>query len=364
MRMVGESMEFKDYYKILGVDRNADEKEIKRAYRRLARKYHPDLNPGDREAEKKFKEINEAYEVLSDPEKRKRYDELGAAWNTYGQQNTEQFWQDFYRKYAGSGREYYTTGEAQAEWGNFEDFSDFFKILFGDIFSSGRPSGGFRVHRAYRDSSFEGRSQKKTPPSEPTHEIEISLEEAYRGTTRNIKIAFDEICSACSGTGKSSSFGTCSFCNGEGVTRKSKTVNVTIPPGLDDGSKLRIPGVAGGRDLYLRVKIRPHPVFRKEDSNLILDLPVTLYEALLGAEVEIPILDGKKVKLKIPPETQNGALLRLKGLGFVDPKTKERGDLLVRVQVVLPRQLSAREKELFKELASLRHENPRLNMVS
>jgi len=359
-------MEFKDYYKILGVDRNADEKEIKRAYRRLARKYHPDLNPGDKEAEKKFKEINEAYEVLSDPEKRKRYDELGAAWNAYGQQNTEQFWQDFYRKYGASGQRYYTAGEAQAEWGGFEDFSDFFKILFGDIFSSERPSGrGFRVYRTYRSSPFaEHTIKKETPTSEPTHEVEITLEEVYRGTTRNIKVAFDEICSACSGTGKSGNFGVCSSCNGEGVIRKSKTVNVTIPPGLDDGSKLRIPGVAGGRDLYLRIKIKPHPIFRKEGSNLSLDLPVTLYEALLGAEIEIPLLDGKKVKLKIPPETQNGTVLRLRGLGFVDPKTKEKGDLLVKVQVVLPRQLSAKEKELFRELATLRHENPRLNLVS
>lgn len=350
-------MEFKDYYAILGVPRNADEKEIKKAYRRLARKYHPDLNPGDKEAERKFKEINEAYEVLSDPEKRKRYDELGAAWATYGQRDTEAFWQDFYRRYGPSARTYSSPFESDFEFG---DFSDFFKMFFGDLLGDRARSRRATTFR------FSGSPEGFTATEERqdvVQEVEISFEESFHGTSRNIRVGYEEICSSCGGTGRERSGARCAFCGGEGVQKKSKTVSVNIPPGVSDGTKLRVPKVVAGKDLYLQVRVRPHAFFRREGDDVLLDLPVTFPEIALGTEVEVPTLTGK-VRMRIPPETQNGTVFRLRGLGFPKRDDHGRGDQLVKVQVVVPQGLTEREKELLRELAALRKDNPRRHLLS
>jgi len=348
-------MEFKDYYQILGLSRNVDEKEIKKTYRRLARKYHPDLNPGNQEAEKRFKEINEAYEVLGDGEKRKRYDELGSAWNSYGQRDTEQFWKDYYTKY-GSGK----TPNQQTYSSDFEsgDFSDFFRTFFGDLLRGSRT----RTHTT-RFRSQENDVWGKPPIGEiereiQFHPIEISFLESVHGTRKNFRVEFEEKCPQCDGADSS-----CPTCHGRGLIKRKKSVDVNVPPGTQDGGKLRVPGVLGGRDLYLVVKVQPHPFFRKENNQILLDLPVTIYEALLGTEIEVPTLIGK-VKMKIPPETQNGMTFRLRGLGVTNQKNGEKGDQLVKIQIVIPLHLNDKEKQYFHDLSQMRKENPRSHMLT
>lgn len=352
-------MEFKDYYQILGVGRNATEKEIKRAYRKLARQYHPDLNPGNKEAERKFKEINEAYEVLSDPEKKRRYDELGAAWNSYGRQNTEEFWRNFSKKY-GSSDQYTTTFGPDFDIGGF---SDFFKVFFGDLWQG---TGAFRTTRRASPFGFSkemGKDATRKVSREEYTEIEVSFEESFLGTNRHVRVEYGEICANCGGTGKSDLGERCKVCRGEGVKKHSKAINVHIPPGVHDGTKLRIPGMVGGKDFYLLVKVKPHPFFRREGDNVLLEVPLTVAEAALGTEIEIPTLVGR-IKMRVPSETQNGTVFRLRGLGFPKLKGEGKGDQLVKVQIVVPKGLTEREKKLLKELYSLRKENPRQHLLS
>jgi len=319
----------KDYYRILGISKNAEGKEIKQAYRRLARKYHPDLNPGDKSAEAKFKEINEAYEVLSDSDKRQKYDRFGDQW-----QHAEQFAK---------------SGQGGARWDFSESGATFTHGDLGSIFNDifGDSSAGFRT--AYRRQ----RSQDVDYP------VEVSLEEAYHGGKRTIQLQSEEPCGACGGTGRVGNR-ICTICNGSGGTVKLRRLEVKIPPGVRDGSRIRIAGQGktvysgGGRaDLYLVIKVLPHQLFQRQGDDLYTEAPVPLTMAMLGGEVRMPTLDGKLV-LKIPPETQNGKVFRLAGKGMPRLDDTKYGDMFARVKVVLPVNLSQQERKLFEQLQSFR----------
>jgi curved DNA-binding protein len=286
----------KDYYKILGVSRSATERELKQAYRRLARQHHPDVNPGDKSAEEKFKQINEAYEVLSDKDDRRKYDKYGDQW-----QYAEQF--EKARQQQAQGRDF-SQGSRRVYYGEGD-----FGSLFDDLLR------GFGAGR--------GQAQPRQAQS-LEHPVEVTLEEAYRGTTRTL-----------------------SFADG-------KRLEVKVPAGVRTGSRVRLAGKgARGGDLYLIVTVKPHPTFERRGDDLYVGVSVPLAVAMLGGEVQVPNLKGK-VALKIPPETQNGRTFRLAGQGMPHLGKSSRGDLMARVRVVLPDKLSSEEKELFKKLGELR----------
>lgn len=324
----------KDYYEILGVPRNASEKEIKQAYRRLARKYHPDVNPGDKAAEERFKEINRAYEVLSDPEKRRLYDRYGENWE---------------RVQAGAhvGAQQGRARTGSTTWTQTEDlFSSFggFSDLLGSIFG---------------DEGLWGRRTRTRRARPAEMNIEVSLEEAFTGTSRVLELTDHVPCERCRGQGVVG-VSTCPVCRGEGTVPRPRRVEVRIPPGVDNGSRIRFAGLgsengAGQRgDLYVTVTVRPDPRFRREGANLHTEVSVPLLTALLGGEVLVPTLKSR-VALTIPPETQNGQTFRLAGLGMPhlnDPN--RRGDLYVTVRVVLPTGLSAQERDLLKRWREIR----------
>ena len=325
----------KDYYSILGVNRNATEREIKQTYRRLARKYHPDVNPGDKSAEAKFKEINEAYEVLSDKEKRQKYDQFGDQWQ-YADQFTKArgqqtpFW-DFSQA-DGASRFHFSEGDTSS--------------LFDDLLR------GFGTKTSYRRAQTR-RGQDIDYP------VEVTLEEAYHGTTRILSLGFEEPCSVCQGTGQIQNV-PCSACRGSGMVPRVKRLEVKIPPGVKNGSRVRFAGKGGAGyrggksgDLYLIVSVKPHQLFERRGDNLYVEVVVPLTVAVLGGEVQVSTLQGK-LALKIPPETQNGRSFRLTGQGMPHLGNSSHGDLLAKVKVVLPTKLSAKEKELFKQLGELR----------
>ncbi|ANE51627.1 DnaJ C-terminal domain-containing protein [Flavisolibacter tropicus] len=298
-------MEFVDYYQILGVGKNASTDDIKKAYRKLARKHHPDLNPNDQEAHKRFQQINEANEVLSDPEKRKKYDQYGKDW-----QHAEQFEQARQQQqYAGGGRGF--------QGGSYEgfgggDFSEFFESMFG----SGGARGRSRQTR-FRGQDFEA-------------ELHLSLREAYTTHQRTLTI------------------------NG-------KQIRITIPAGVENGQRIRLKGhgeqgVNGGPagDLYITFQINDDPVFKRSGSDLFATIDLDLYTAVLGGEATIDTLSGK-IKLKVAPETQNGTKVRLKGKGFpVYKQEGQHGSLYITYQIKIPTGLSERERELFTELSKLK----------
>jgi len=306
-------MEYKDYYKILGVDRGAEEKEIKKAYRKLARQHHPDVNPGDKAAEERFKDINEAYEVLSDPEKRRKYYQLGSSWQQWQRTDGDPSRFDWSQWSSGA-----QPGGVRVEYADLgdlgdlfrgRDFSDFFQSIFGGM---GAPQARPR------------RGQDYTQP------VEITLEEAFQGTARMIQ-------------------------------KDGRRLEVKIPPGVRTGSKVRVagegsPGIAGGTsgDLYLEVNVLPHSVFEREGDDLRCEVLVNLYTTVLGGEIKVPTLSGEVI-LAIPPETQGGRTFRLRGKGMPNLRNpKKHGDLYARLRIQTPRKLTQREKELFRELASLR----------
>src|SRR5919108_660352 len=277
-------MEFKDYYATLGLSKTASDKEIKQAYRKLARKHHPDVNPGDKVAEAKFKDINEAYEVLGDPAKRKKYDELGANWRAYEQAEAAganpfagQWNVNFGGGPGGGGFRTMTQEEMEELFGNQNPFSDFFTTFFGGGMAD---EPGPRRGRTARPRQRAGRDVE--------HEIELTLEDAYHGATRRLALKHDG---------------------------HARTVDVRIPPGVGDGSRVRVAGEgehgSGGAtsgDLFLRVRLAPHPVFERKGRDLYVKVPVPITTAVLGGEAEVPTLAGKTVRLRIPSLTQNGQM--------------------------------------------------------
>jgi len=333
-------MEYKDYYKTLGVEKKASADDIKKAYRRLARKYHPDVNPGDKAAEARFKEINEAYEVLSDPDKRKQYDTLGPNWQEqFGFGGTRP--RTSTRTYSSQG------GGIPYDFADPTGFSDFFETLFG--------RRGSTTTRQRTSTSARGRKGEDIE-----HPIDITLREAYTGTSRALRMTTPEPCPACGGTGLINSK-ICTVCGGSGMQERSHQIEVKIPAGVDTGSRVRIagegqPGTGGEPrgDLYIVVTVKPDPQFERKGDDLTVDVPVPLTTAVLGGEVPVPTLDGKRLLLTIPPETQNGKIFRLANKGMPRLRGSGSGNLLARVQVVLPLKLSAQEKRLFEELARAR----------
>jgi curved DNA-binding protein len=310
-------MEYKDYYKILGVDKNADEQEIKKAYRKLARQHHPDMNPGNKQAEARFKEINEANEVLGDPEKRQKYDRLGSNWQAFersGQDPSGFDWSQWMAGGPGGAR-------TRVEYGDLNDlfgqggFSEFFQSIFGAA------------------SGQAGRGQQTRPMRgrDAEYPVEIMLEEAFQGAQRILSI-------------------------------DGRRIEVRIPAGVRTGSRVRVAGEGGSGmsggpagDLFLAVQVQPHSMFERDGDDLQCEIPVSLTTAVLGGEVTVPTLTGK-ASLRIPAGTQPSQTFRLRGQGMPhlrDPQ--KRGNLLVKVQVRLPKQLTERERQLFQELATLEH---------
>jgi curved DNA-binding protein len=319
------AVEFKDYYATLGVPKTATDKEMKAAYRKLARKHHPDVNPGDPSAETKFKELNEAYEVLGDPEKRRKYDELGANWKQYEQQGAGGYGPfgggggGAWNVNMGGGRPM-TQEEMEEMFGGGaggDPFSDFFNTFFG-----GGGSGGDQ-RRTHRPRHRKGRDLEQ--------EVDLTLEEAFAGTTRRVAIK---------------------------LAGDTRTVDVRIPAGVKDGARVRSAGqgesgAQGGAsgDLFLRVRVLPHQAFERRGQDLHTKVAVPVATAALGGEVAVPTVSGSTLRLKIPELTQNGQVFRLRGHGMPTiGKTDERGDLYATVEIAMPKTLSEQERKLWEEL--------------
>ncbi|MFS8890056.1 DnaJ C-terminal domain-containing protein [Synechococcus sp. R55.2] len=314
---------FKDYYKILGVSKTATADEVKQAYRRLARKYHPDVNPNDKAAEEKFKDINEAYEVLSDPSKRRQYDQFGQYYQQGGFRSSRDAYtyssSPFSQDFGGSG-----FGGSGVDFSQFDDFQDFIDQLLGRV----------RSQTTDRSSGFSGSSGNTSYDAEAT--IQISIPEAFEGGKRRLRVGGDRV------------------------------LEVNIPPGITPGKRIRLRGQGhpnpngGAGDLYLKIELKDHPFYRLEGFDVYCDLPISPSEAVLGAQVEVPTLDGV-VKLRIPPGMQPGRKLRLAERGF--PKGNgERGDFYVVVQIHLPTQISEEERELYERLQRVQSYDPRATL--
>ncbi len=349
----------RDYYEVLGLSRGASEEELKKAYRRLAIQFHPDRNPGNKEAEERFKELNEAYQVLSDPERRAQYDRFGHA--------------------------AFQNAHGQGPFGGFDfsqGFEEVFSDIFGDFFGTGR-----------------GRARSRTRRGDDLrYDLEIEFEEAARGSEKTINFQRLTQCDQCNGSrARGGSTGvrqcpncrgtgqvrtqqgffsistTCGQCRGEGMIisdpcpkcqgqgriRKQESLSVKIPPGVDNGSRLKLrgEGEAGyssgpAGDLYVVIHVKEHDLFVRQDNDIVIEVPISFPQASLGCEIDVPTLEGK-VKLKIPSGTQSGKVLRLKGKGIVDLHGYGRGDQLIRVVVETPRSLTARQRELLEEFAKL-----------
>src|SRR5438552_6876653 len=374
-----------DYYDLLGVQRKATAKEIRAAFRKLARKYHPDLNPGDKASEDKFKQLQEAYDVLSDPKKRQMYDQYG-----------------FYSENVPTGDYGTSTGGGDHDV-NF-DFNGF------DFSSSGAAGGG----ASFRDlfsQFFGGRGrgagieEEAEPGSALEYKLEIDFWDAVRGGVKKLQITRMDTCETCHGTGAVGSPQTCSTCNGtgtiqqaagkmrfnvpctrcggtgklrtackncggEGRVRRTETIDVRIPAGVATGGRVRVPGKgnagtmgAPSGDLYLLVEVRPHPFFERRGNDLFTKVPVTVSEATLGAKVEVPTIDGRSL-VRIPPATNSGSTLRLREKGVPSARNGARGDQYVEIQVVVPPPTDERVRNLMKELESVAPGDPRKDLFS
>ena len=353
-----------DYYDVLGINKNASSEEIKSAYRKLAVKYHPDKNPGDKSAEDKFKQASEAYGILSDKSKRENYDNFGhAAFENNG-------------------------GQQGGGFGGFSgaDFSDIFEDFFGDF-------GGGRSSRGRRNSNNRG--------SDLRYDLSITLEEAYSGKKQNIQFSSTDKCTICKGSGSKPGYSAdrCSYCGGNGKIRSnqgfftvqqtcpqcsgsgeeitnpcndcggsgnkqiSKKISVTIPKGVDDGTRIRLAGkgesgTRGGAsgDLYLFINIKSHDLFKRSDVNLFFEFPISIADAALGTTIEIPTIDGKKAKIKIPDGTQDGKQFRLKGKGMPFMRRGDYGDLYVQVKTEVPVYLNKEQKDLLERFRKIENE--------
>jgi molecular chaperone DnaJ len=349
----------RDYYEVLGVARGASDDDLKKAYRRLAIQLHPDRNPGNKQAEERFKEVNEAYQVLSDPERRSQYDRFG------------------HSAFQGP--------QGQGPFGGFDfsqGFEEVFSDIFGDFFGTGRGRARSRSRRG----------------DDLRYDLEVEFEEAARGTEKVVRFQRLTLCEACNGTrARGGSTGarqcpncrgtgqvrtqqgffsistTCNQCRGEGTIisdpcpkcqgqgrlRKQESLSVRIPPGVDNGSRLKLrgegeAGYGGGTpgDLYVIIHVKEHSLFVRQENHIVIEVPISFPQAALGCEIEVPTLEGK-VNLKVPSGTQSGKVLRLKGKGIIDLHGYGRGDQLIRVVVETPRSLTARQRELLEEFAKL-----------
>lgn len=356
----------KDYYKTLEVSKNASQEEIKKAYRKLARKFHPDLNPGDKTVENKFKEINEAYEVLNDPKKRAEYDQFGSS--PFGA--------------GGPGFEGYRVYD-------FRDTFDFGS--FGDIFSDILGTRGTPEAAHARGPDL-------------VMSLDLSLEDAFTGVTKPITFNREVTCSSCNGSGAESSqvcnickgkgsigtsrgffrmsqpctvcrgtgrkiIKTCSKCGGRGKNLKTETLKVKIPRGADTGSRVRLrgkggAGVGGGPagDLIINITVKTHSIFKRKGDDIYLDLPVTFSEVALGAKIEVPTINGLAA-MTVPPGTQGGQTFKLSGKGMPSPKTGMRGNQYVNIKVVIPRDLDSKAKDVINEVRGLYKEDPRKGLL-
>lgn len=342
-----------DYYAVLGVKRDASDDEIKKAYRKSARKFHPDLNPGDKSAEERFKRLQEAYEVLSNPEDRKLYDQYGQNWRAVkaGAGAPPSGWE-------GTGSSAPRGGPRPGEAAGGFDFSDF---DFGGFNPAGR--GGFDIFEEIFSRGGGGRAARSSRGRDVEAELELSLEEAHRGGRRTLQMQVAEVCPTCNGAGVHDRK-TCETCGGAGQVVKPKTIEVNIPAGVRDRSTVRLAGHGGAGnngnepgDLYLHIRLRPHPLFRVNGDDLEVELPIAPWEATLGAKVEAPTIDGK-VEVTVPSGTNTGQRLRLRGQGL-NKRKGGRGDEYVRVKIVVPKELSAEERRLYEELQRTSRFDPR-----
>lgn len=351
------TVQFKDYYQTLGVDRSADEKAIRTAYRKLVRKLHPDVNRNDPNAEDKIKDVNEAYEVLSDAEKRRMYDRFGADWQRYrdagfnadspefsGQGGTPEDFGEWFAGQAGQGGNFQTRVEF-GDGARSGRFSDFFDLLFGGGQEHARGAGA--VPRPQRGQDIEV-------------DAKITLHEAFTGTTRRLTVAAPAICPTCHGSGIVRG-AMCPTCDGTGEVQNRRTIEVNIPKGVQTRSRVRVAGQGGAGanggpngDVYLRIEVAPDSRFERNGAELRTTVEVPLYTAILGGEVIVPTIDSR-VALSIPKETQSGRRFRLRGKGMPKlGKPDERGDLVVTTEIVVPQHLSDKERSLFEQLRDLR----------
>jgi molecular chaperone DnaJ len=379
---MGSSKVYKDYYAVLGVGKNATQKEIKDAYRKLARKYHPDTNKGDKETEEKFKEVGEAYEILKDVKKRKEYDEMGQYFGGFNPGAGAGDWQNF----KGAGGQPGSGFSGFSGGATFGDMGDIF-----DLFGS-----GFKSQQGQQ-------TKTRTKGEDILYNAHITFDEALHGKTVELLINREETCGSCGGSGAAPGSGrvTCKVCSGSGYVsdnqgvfgitrvcpgcggrgstpeklcptckgsghiRRSKPESIKLPPGVSDGSKIkfRSKGQAsynGGLpgDLFVITKVAPHPYFKRKGSDILLDVPVTFVEATIGANIEIPTIDGG-VSLKIPPGTKDGQTFRLRAKGAPKLKGEGRGDMLATARIDVPKGLTANEKEWLLRFADSRKDDPR-----
>ncbi len=377
-----------DYYETLSVPRNASAEEIRKSYRKLARKYHPDLNPGDKSSEERFKNVQEAYDVLSEPKKRQMYDQVGF------------YSENGFPGGAGPGGE---APHGGPDFGGF-DFSDYFTTQAGAGRGQARQTGGGGFSDIFSQFFHRGRQEQAEKPekgSDLEYALNIDFWQAIRGTQAKLNITRHEVCPTCTGSGKAPGGavtcpqcnGTgsvsqmagamkfnltcprcdgkgklqnaCPTCHGDGRIARSETVTVNIPAGAQNGSRLRVPGKgnagtlgAPAGDLYITTRVEEHPFFRRDGDNIEITVPVTVTEAGLGAKIEVPTIDGRSL-LKIPPGTSNGKKFRLSEKGVFNARKNQRGDQIVEVVIQVPKVQDERTKEILRELGKLHPEDPR-----